>query len=113
MFFQRGIVNEILRFYNISHRSAAFGPGMKTTREKIEQRLYHDTGLIPSFRENMPLATIIIDTSKDDETLLKEMNSGAKNHVRKSLNHNIDFRTATVSDYDTFYEERHKVSGFK
>lgn len=113
MFFQRGIINEILRFYNISHRSTAFWPGMRTTREKIEQRLYHDTGLVKSFRENMPLSTIIIDTSKDDETLLKEMNSGAKNHVRKSLNHNIDFRTATTTDYDTFYEERYKVSWFK
>ena len=61
----------------------------------------------------MPLSTIIIDTSKSDEVLLKEMNSGAKNHVRKSLNHNIDFRTATPADYDVFYEERHKVSGFK
>jgi lipid II:glycine glycyltransferase (peptidoglycan interpeptide bridge formation enzyme) len=86
---------------------------MRITRQKIEDRLYHDTGLVTSFRENMPLATIIIDTNKSDETLLKEMNSGAKNHVRKSLNHNIDFRTATPADYDTFYEERYKVSGFK
>jgi hypothetical protein len=61
----------------------------------------------------MPLATIIIDTSKSDEVLLKEMNSGAKNHIRKSLNHNIDFRTATPIDYDIFYEERHKVSAIK
>ncbi len=113
IFFQRGIVNEILRFYNISHRSSEFWPGMRITRQKIEDRLYHDTGLVTSFRENMPLATIIIDTNKSDETLLKEMNSGAKNHVRKSLNHNIDFRTATPADYDTFYEERYKVSGFK
>ncbi len=113
IFFQRGIINEILRFYNISHRSPEFWPGMKTTRQKLEDRLYVEAWLIPSFRENMPLATIIIDTSKSDEVLLKEMNSGAKNHIRKSLNHNIDFRTATPIDYDIFYEERHKVSAIK
>lgn len=113
VFFQWGIINEILRFYNISHRSPEFWEGMKITRQKIEQRLYHDTGLKTSFRENMPLATIIIDTSKDDATLLKEMNSGAKNHIRKSLHNNIDFRTATPADYDIFYEERYKVSWFK
>ncbi len=86
---------------------------MRKTRQKVEQWLYDETGLIPSFRENMPLATIIIDTSKDDETLLKEMNSGAKNHVRKSLNNNIIFRTAEPKDYEIFYEERFKVSDIK
>lgn len=113
IFFQLWIVNEILRFYNISHRSPEFWPGMRKTRHKIEDRLYYDTWLVTSFRENMPLSTIIIDTSKDDETLLKEMNSWAKNHVRKSLNHNIDFRTAEPKDYEVFYEERQKVSWFK
>jgi lipid II:glycine glycyltransferase (peptidoglycan interpeptide bridge formation enzyme) len=113
IFFQRWIINEILRFYNISHRSPDFWPGMRKTRQKVEQRLYDETGLIPSFRENMPLATIIIDTDKDDKTLLQEMNSWAKNHVRKSLNNDITFRIAEVSDYEIFYEERFKVSGVK
>ena len=113
IFFQRWITNEILRFYNISHRSWEFAPGMRTTRLRLEERLEQETGLIKSFRENMPLATIIIDTSKDNETLLKEMNSGAKQHVRKSLNQDVIFETASPEDYNTFYEERHKVSGFK
>lgn len=113
IFFQCGMVNEILRFYNISHRSKEFWPGMKKTREKIENRMRNHTGMIPSFRENMPLSTIIIDTTKSDEVLLKEMNSWAKKHVQKSLHNDIEFRTATPLDYDIFYEERHKVSGLK
>lgn len=48
---------------------------MRQTRHQIEQRVQHETGLIPSFRENMPLATIMIDVSKSDEELLSEMNS--------------------------------------
>lgn len=113
LFFQWWVINEILRFYNISHRSPAFAPGMRTTREKLEQWLCQETGLVPSFRENMPLATVVIDTSKDDDALLNDMNSGAKNHVRKSLKHNLDFHTADPSEYDIFYEEWYKVSGLK
>ena len=61
----------------------------------------------------MPLATVVIDTSKDDATLLNEMNSGAKSHVRKAINKEIDFHVAQVSEYESFYEERHKVSQMK
>ena len=111
--FQRWIVNEILRFHNVSHRSLDFARGMRQTRHQIEQRVQHETGLIPSFRENMPLATIMIDVSKSDEELLSEMNSWAKSHVRKSLNHNMIFRVAEPKDYDRFYEEWMKISWLK
>lgn len=113
IFFQRGVVNEILAFYNISHRSPDFAPGMRTTRQKLESRLHHETGLIASFRENMPLATVVIETNKSDAELLNDMNSGAKNHVRKALNKDIDFHIAQPHEYETFYEERHKVSQMK
>lgn len=75
MFVQWGITNEIVSMYNHSHRSTENEQGYRKLRLDLEDELYHQTGLIPSFRENMPLATIIIDTNKDDETLLNEMNS--------------------------------------
>ena len=99
--------------YNISHRSEDFETGMRTTRLKLEQWIHTQTGLKTSFRENMPLATVVIDTSKDDATLLNEMNSGAKSHVRKAINKEIDFHVAQVSEYESFYEERYKVSQMK
>ena len=86
---------------------------MRDTRIKLESRLEHQAGLIPSFRENMPLATVVIDTSKTDEELLNEMNSGAKNHVRKALKNDIDFRIAEPHEYEYFYEEWQKVSQMK
>ena len=86
---------------------------MRATRHKLEQWLQHQTGLIPSFRENMPLATVVIDTSKHDDDLLNEMNSGAKSHVRKAINKQIDFHIAEPQEYASFYEERHKVSQLK
>lgn len=111
--FQWGIVNEILRFHNVSHRSTTFAEWMKNTRIQLEHKIQQETGLIHSFRENMPLATIIIDVSKSDEELLKEMNSWAKSHVRKSLNHDMVFRVADKKDYERFYEERTKIAWYK
>lgn len=61
----------------------------------------------------MPLATVVIDTSKDDEVLLQEMNSGAKNHVRKAINKQIEFHIADPKEYENFYEQWHKVSVMK
>lgn len=113
MFFQWGVINEILTIYNISHRSEDFEAGMRTTRLKLEQWIDIQTGLIPSFRENMPLATVVIDTSKDDETLLNEMNSGAKSHVRKAIKKDIDFHIAQPHEYESFYEEWYTVSKMK
>ncbi len=111
--FQRGIVNEILRFYNVSHRSEDFSRGMRETRLQIQHRLQNETWLVPSFRENMPLATVLIDVTKTDAELLQDMNSGAKSHVRKSQNHNMSFHIAEPSDYERFYEERSKIAWFK
>lgn len=111
--FQRGVVNEILRFYNVSHRSPEFAWGMRETRLQLQHWIQQETWLIPSFRENMPLATVLIDVTKSDEELLHDMNSGAKSHVRKSQWHNLTFRTADPKDYERFYEEWIKIAGFK
>ncbi len=111
--FQLGIVNEMLRFYNYSHRSDSFAQGMRDMRIELQQKITRETGLVQSFRENMPLATIVIDVTKSNDELLGEMNSWAKSHVRKSLNHNMVFRTAEVADYENFYNERMKIAWHK
>lgn len=86
---------------------------MQQTRQRIEQWLRDETGLVPSFRENMPLANVIIDVSKDDNALLKEMNSGCKDRVRKAIHNDITFRTADRSEYDHFYDEWSKIVNLK
>ena len=113
IFMQWWITNEIIRFYNVAHRSPSFAPGMQQTRQRIERWLQEETGLVPSFRENMPLANIIIDISKDDTALLKEMNSWCKDRVRKAIHHDITFRSADPSEYDHFYDEWSKIVNLK
>lgn len=51
------------------------------TRALITQ----ETGLALSFKENMPQSTIMIQLEKSDETLLKEMNSGCAERVKKAI----------------------------
>lgn len=113
LFFQRGITNEIVRFDNISNRSNTFGEGVKNTRLNINEQFKTNHNLIPSFRENMPLATVVIDTTKSDQDLLWEMNSGAKDHIRKASKKWLEFRKAIPQDYLTFYEERSKIASMK
>jgi hypothetical protein len=38
-----------------------------------------------AFRENMPQANIVYDIKKEDEVLMKEMNSGCKERVKKAI----------------------------
>jgi len=58
---------------------------MRKARLTLQDQLIVEHALQPSFRENMPLATIMINTQKTDEELLSEMNSGARKHVEKAL----------------------------
>gem|GEM_PF-3320570 len=36
-----------------------------------------------SFRENMPLATIVIDLEQDLDTLWKQINKSGRRHIRR------------------------------
>lgn len=113
IFFQRGITNELVRVHNVSHRSGQFAPELKHARLALQEQLSIQHDLRPSFRENMPLSTIIIDTTKSDDILLSEMNSGARKHVEKAGKKWIDFCVATPSDYELFYAERLKIAWHK
>jgi hypothetical protein len=44
-----------------------------------------ETPLKISFKENMPQTTIMINLKKSDEELLKEMNNGCADRVRKAI----------------------------
>lgn len=111
--FQWGIVNEILQFPNHTSTSDDFLKGMRPGRKALEHKLQQETALVPSFRENMPLSTIIIDVTKTDEALLQDMSSETKTHIRKSSNHGMEFCIADASDYENFYEEWITVAGLK
>lgn len=103
--FQRWVINQMVQFANIAHRSDVFKNDMKNMRLSIREWIRRETGMIPSFRENMPEANIVYDITKSDEQLLEEMNSWCKERVKKSINKWATFRVADPSEYEKFYKD--------
>lgn len=88
---QLGIVNEMISFENVSHRSESFQDDMKHMRLNLQKFICKNYGLQVAFRENMPASDIILDITKSDEQLLNEMNSGSKSRIKKALGKQIEF----------------------
>ena len=82
---QLGIVNEMISFENVSHRSDDFQLDMKHMRLNLQNFLQKHYKFKVAFRENMPMSDIIIDVSKPDDQLLQEMNSGSRQRIKKAI----------------------------
>jgi len=110
---QLGIINEMISFENISHRSDSFQDDMRHMRINLQKFICKNYRLKVSFRENMPMSDILIDLSKTDEQLLKEMNSGAQSRIKKALKKEIEFGMAAPDQYKLFYDKWVETSGDK
>lgn len=106
VFIQFGIINEIVSFENISHRSGEFNDAIKQQRLDRQAELLNTYGLQTSFRENMPQSNIIYDVTKTDDQLIAEMNSGCKERIKKAMKNDLSFRLARPDEYDVFYQKR-------
>jgi len=113
IFFQLWLINEIISFENVSHRSESFKDDMKQMRLNIRHYLCHTYHLKNSFRENMPQSNILIDLSKTDEQLMDEMNSGCKDRIKKAIKKWIEFGMATPDQYKLFYDKWIETSSDK
>lgn len=113
IFIQLCFLNEIIRFENCGQRDEKFVDDMRTMRLNLRKEITHDFGLQVAFRENMPQANIVYDITKSDEELMKDMNSGCKERIKKAIKKWVDFGIATPDQYDLFYEKWIEVSGDK
>jgi hypothetical protein len=107
---QLGIVNEMISFENVSHRSEEFTEDMKHMRLNLQKFLCKNYALKVAFRENMPMSDIIIDVSKPDEQLLQEMNSGSRQRIKKAVGKQIEFGMAAPDQYELFYAKWKETS---
>ena len=110
---QLGIINEMISFENVSHRSESFSDDMKHMRINLQKFICKHYKLKVAFRENMPNSNIIIDLSKPDETLLMEMNASARQRIRKAFGKKIEFGMAPPDQYKSFYDKWLETSGNK
>ncbi len=113
IFVQLCLLNELIRFENVSKREPEFFQDMRQKRLNIRQEITDDYWLQVAFRENMPQANIIYDITKSDEELIKEMNSGCKERVKKAIKKWIEFGVASPDQYELFYQKWVELSGKK
>jgi len=113
IFVQLCLLNEITSFENRSKRSPEFKTEIKEKRLKLRKNITDNYWLQVAFRENMPQANIIYDITKEDEVLMKEMNSGCKERVKKAIKKWIQFRIASPDQYDLFYQKWIELSWTK
>ncbi len=113
IFVQLCLLNEIIRFENVWVRSDSFLNDMKEMRLQVRQQMKDLYWLETAFRENMPQANIVYDITKSDEDLIKEMNSGCKERVKKAIKKGIEFGVASPDQYDLFYQKWVELSWMK
>ncbi len=105
IFFQLGIVNEITSFDNAWAREQNIVGKVKSMRMNVRKMIKKETWLRVSFKENMPQTTIMINLKKSDQELLKEMNNGCADRVKKAIKKGVLVREWTLDDYETFFEK--------
>jgi lipid II:glycine glycyltransferase (peptidoglycan interpeptide bridge formation enzyme) len=112
-FFQWGITNEILSFENSVQKSEEFREDMKAVRRGLTTILHDEYGLKTAFRENMPTAGIVYDTTKSDEELLKDMNESCRKRIKKSIAGGMQYAIIEEKEYETFFAQRQKTADAK
>jgi len=111
--FQLGLNNEIIGFENVSHRSKEFTEDMRQMRINVREHLTKKYNLQLTIRENMPQCEIFYDITRTDEELLSEMNSWAKERIKKWMKKWVIFERLEPGQYEDFYQERLKIAGSK
>ncbi len=113
IFFQLGIINEIVSFENSIKRCWAFDQDMHDFRLGLQKILNQNYGLQTAFRENMPNADIVYDVTKSDEEFLKDMNESCRKRVKKAIAWGMEFRIVDKHFYAEFFKKRQLTADAK
>jgi len=113
IFFQLGIINEIISFENRMLKCDEFKEDMKVFRLELQNVLQLDYSIVPAFRENMPTAWITYDTTKADEALLKDMNESCRKRIKKAIAWGMQYHIVDKKDYELFFAKRQKTADAK
>lgn len=84
-----------------------------TNRKELEKKMKHSCFLQTSFRENMPLATIVIDLEQDLDTLWRGINKSGRRHIRRGVKNDLIFKASEWDEIKEFYDLWNKTSNFK
>jgi len=112
-FLQLGIVNEIVHFDNSMKRYPEFDYDMYDFRIWLQKILHKNYNLQNTFRENMPTASIVYDTTKSDEELFKDMNESCRKRTKKAIAWWMEYFVVEQKDYEMFFAKRQKTAEAK
>lgn len=113
IFFQWWIINEIVHFENSMKRCPEFDQDMHDFRWWLQKNLEENFGLKTAFRENMPTAGIVYDTTKSDEELLKDMNDSCKKRIKKAIAGGMQYHILDETSHQVFFAKRQKTADAK
>lgn len=82
-------------------------------RKNYEQNLQKEYELYRSLKENMPLASVIIDLQKEEKEIYSNFSKSAKRNIKKALKNDIYFKLANKNEIDEFYNLWHETSNKK
>ena len=94
-------------------RCPEFDQDMHDFRVGLQKTLHHNYSLKTAFRENMPTASIIYDTTKSDEVLLKDMNESCRKRVKKSMAAGLEYQIVGEHQHTEFFIKRQQTADTK
>ncbi len=110
IFFQFGFIDDLASFKIKELKDKKFVEDIKNRRKSREEIMKQEYWLLKSFRENMPLATIVVDLTGWEETIWTNMTKSARNHIKKATWHWLYFEFAKDEDWERFYDVWHETS---
>lgn len=113
IFFQLGIINEIVSFENSMKRCQEFDEDMQYFRLWLQNVLHKNYGIIPAFRENMTTASIMYDGTKSDEELLRDMHESCRKRVKKAISWGMEYRIIDKNQHAEFFAKWQKTADAK
>jgi len=101
IFFQFWIINQLKEPYFENRK-----------KKEVEFKKYN---FFPSIKENMPLATVIVDITKSENEIYSKFSKTAKRYVNKAIKSWCYFTIASNDDIEKFYDlwfDVAKLKGF-
>ncbi len=108
--FQFGFIDKIWVFNSKQYKDKRIVDLINQERGNVNKILFK-YWLKPSFRENMPKWTVIVDLNvKDEDEFYKRLSSNARNHYNKWKKKWLIFEIASLKDWDNFYNLRKETA---
>ena len=110
LFFQLGIVNVFDSRPTSQVKTPETRTALLTQRHAIEQNFKTWYDLVPSWREHMPQATIVLDLTQTHAQRTQDLSDSGKRYLNKGKKAELEFVQATDADWGPFWDVRYTTA---